>query len=727
MREKTKSKGFMRFYTFILFVSVVLILSGCGGGGSGGGATQGSGLLTMTVSPATVNTSAESGTEEVTIEFALNNYSENLPALPVAIERYIITFERTDCTTGCPVPQEFTIGSGAYVEAGDSFSESITLIPEQLKLSLPIAALRDDEYNPIANQSVPVDVDSSEILAKGKTEVIARYGTSQEEFVATGDNSTTVFSGTVLNPPIIKGTFRVLVTGNVYGYLYETIGTGGSYSYTYTLSNTPVVPGSVSIVVYNNKRVAVIGTGDNTTTDFSATLTPPVLGGSVVVKVDDTIAGSDDGSGNLYGSSITGSVDYATGKINISFAMPPVSGSTITVEYLNSTESLVASDDLYGQITGENGYTVSGYVDYTTGVLTINFGIPPFSDAVVGVFYLSSENEQKIEAGRDNGNGEIQGINLTGSVDYNSGYFMFFFEKAPYSGQQIYIAYTQGAGSSNPEEVIYTLKEIPIVPGSVVITDGTNVLATDDGNGNLNGSGAMGTVSYTEGNLILTILADTSQMDSLLAIYNTKVLSGTSMYPVVPGSIQISVGDTTCRDIPDGSETTATYGGLGYPCQGTIAYSDGTITDFGFFADSPEDNDIVISYKVRTSSYLGGDRNLATGDGHTTEFYLYLHYPPIESPHGDYAAVIATSDGFRAVDTGGGTLTGDVCPTKRSYIDYQTGSAYVCFSSPPSSGAEIFALYRTSSIRMNARIKAEGYEIGGKSISIERTVTITVN
>ena len=714
-------------YAFMFFVFFTLILGGCGGGGSGGGATQGSGLLIMNVSPSTISTEAEGGSEEITVEFTLNNYSENLPALPVAIERYIVSFERTDCT-GCPVPEGFTIGSGAYLEAGETYSETITLITEQLKRSLPIAAVRDDEYNPVANQSVPVDTEASEILARARTETIARFGTPYEELVATGNGVSSVFTGTVTNPPVIKGTFRVLVTGNPFGYTYETIGEGGSYSYSYTVTNPPVVPGSISIVVFNNKRTLLVGTGDGATTDFIATLVPPVLEGSLVIKVGETIAGSDDGNGNISGVMIaSGTINYSTGEVNISFATPPASGETITAEYLNSAETLVATDDAGGQITGENGYAVSGYIDYSTGEMAVNFGTPPFIGSTVGLLYLSAGSEEKVEVGADNGNGEISGTGLTGTVDYDTGYFVLTFTSPPYSGQHIYIRYSYGTGSSVPGEVVYTLSGVPIVPGSVVITDGTNILATDDGYGNLNGQGAGGTVSYNDGSIIITVNADTSRISTLNAVYATLVSSGLSMYPVVPGSVEISTGDgVVCTDVPDGGEY-ATTGVLGYPCGGVLSYTYGTITGFKFFSGSADLSDLVVSYLVRTSSYLGGDRNLAIGDGITTKFNLYLHYPPVESPHGDYAAVVATSDGLRAVDTGGGTLTGDVCTTERSYIDYQTGYVHVCFSNPPATGAEIFALYRTSTIRMNARIKAEGHEIGGKSISVDRTVTITVH
>lgn len=75
----------------------------------------------------------------------------------------------------------------------------------------------------------------------------------------------------------------------------------------------------------------VFGTGDDTTTDFTGTLTitGPLQPGKVTVS--DGAASSpqvlsDDGSGRLYGDG-SGTINYATGAISVSFDAAPATGS----------------------------------------------------------------------------------------------------------------------------------------------------------------------------------------------------------------------------------------------------------------------------------------------------------------------------------------------------------------------------------------------------------------
>jgi hypothetical protein len=79
-------------------------------------------------------------------------------------------------------------------------------------------------------------------------------------------------------------------------------------------------------------------TGDGATTAFGPfLLNPPVFPGSVVVKY--TIAGVehiavDDGAGSIDGYDISsGSVDYVTGAVSITFTNPPDDTTTVAVDY----------------------------------------------------------------------------------------------------------------------------------------------------------------------------------------------------------------------------------------------------------------------------------------------------------------------------------------------------------------------------------------------------------
>jgi hypothetical protein len=78
-----------------------------------------------------------------------------------------------------------------------------------------------------------------------------------------------------------------------------------------------------------------IGTGNGTTTSFSATLNrTPVVANSVevylVTSTATTLAGKDNGTGSISGPLIsTGTINYDTGAISVTFTSAPPNGSTI--------------------------------------------------------------------------------------------------------------------------------------------------------------------------------------------------------------------------------------------------------------------------------------------------------------------------------------------------------------------------------------------------------------
>lgn len=81
-----------------------------------------------------------------------------------------------------------------------------------------------------------------------------------------------------------------------------------------------------------------LATGDGSTAIFAGTLLP-VRVGTVSVKVNAVEVGTDDGSGLITGSSITsGTVDYATGAVTITFTAAPAAGLAITIDYEGNHE-----------------------------------------------------------------------------------------------------------------------------------------------------------------------------------------------------------------------------------------------------------------------------------------------------------------------------------------------------------------------------------------------------
>ena len=82
-----------------------------------------------------------------------------------------------------------------------------------------------------------------------------------------------------------------------------------------------------------------LGTGDGTKKAFSATLQyKPVIPGTVTV-IAGTVVGKDDGSGNISGDGVSGSINYSTGQISVEFSSAPANGEVVRTTYRYDQES----------------------------------------------------------------------------------------------------------------------------------------------------------------------------------------------------------------------------------------------------------------------------------------------------------------------------------------------------------------------------------------------------
>lgn len=78
-----------------------------------------------------------------------------------------------------------------------------------------------------------------------------------------------------------------------------------------------------------------IGTGDGSTKTFSGTLTDyPVAPKSVVVSAG-TVEGVDDGCGRISGTGVSGTINYETGEISVTFTTAPGNGVAVKAAYAN--------------------------------------------------------------------------------------------------------------------------------------------------------------------------------------------------------------------------------------------------------------------------------------------------------------------------------------------------------------------------------------------------------
>jgi hypothetical protein len=111
----------------------------------------------------------------------------------------------------------------------------------------------------------------------------------------------------------------------------------------------------------------LVATGDGATTAFPTVelLNTPIYRGRLQVVVNGSAAGSDDGDGAIVasgGSGLTGTIEYGTGAITLTFATAPIGGAAITAlyDYLGFDASLQIAEGIIGSLTGSQ---IGGWAD----------------------------------------------------------------------------------------------------------------------------------------------------------------------------------------------------------------------------------------------------------------------------------------------------------------------------------------------------------------------------
>ena len=149
----------------------------------------------------------------------------------------------------------------------------------------------------------------------------------------------------------LKTLLKFYTEPHIDSYSTNTTDTGArlyNFKNLYTIaSNTVFISGNLSYFTdsrsdfYNQYPKTIttksVGTGDDTTFDFSGTLdNAPVLGGDIIFastdKNDAYLKLYDDGDGVLTGDGI-GTINYITGVYDITFSVEPGSGEDV---YVNS-------------------------------------------------------------------------------------------------------------------------------------------------------------------------------------------------------------------------------------------------------------------------------------------------------------------------------------------------------------------------------------------------------
>jgi cytochrome c peroxidase len=98
-----------------------------------------------------------------------------------------------------------------------------------------------------------------------------------------------------------------------------------------------------------SQTTTAIGFGDGVSTSFASTLVTPVLIKSITVQAD-AMTGEDDGAGNIISETgeVAGTVNYSTGVISLNFLNPPGVSSPVNVTYQKVPKNIFGPKELLG-------------------------------------------------------------------------------------------------------------------------------------------------------------------------------------------------------------------------------------------------------------------------------------------------------------------------------------------------------------------------------------------
>jgi hypothetical protein len=197
-----------------------------------------------------------------------------------------------------------------------------------------------------------------------------------------------------------------------------------SYLYTAVQGAEGVAYAIVDSIVAGIKEEITIGTGDDATVTFSGTIaTTPVIENTVLVQAGVQSV-TDDGDGNLSGDG-TGTVNYETGAISVTWGLPPNSGENVVVtsRYLKQYQR------------GEVEETVDAAAARWRGQVAH----PPI---VPGSFAISDGSQVVVDDGSGNLTGDIDPTGKN-TIDYSTGSYDVTFASAVVVGSTISSTYRQ--------------------------------------------------------------------------------------------------------------------------------------------------------------------------------------------------------------------------------------------------------------------------------------------
>lgn len=238
-------------------------------------------------------------------------------------------------------PQEATSVFAAVGGAEKGPMNRPTLVTNEFDFLKRFGKTRDDTYMPSA---------MLQFLRRGRQALVVRVGDGNEA------TATVNVPGLATNARLFGK--RILSAGtNLAAFNLIKIAVDGASPVEINLTASVVDPTSVTlqeILDQINAALAQfvtgenIGTGNGILVTFPDTLANPnILPGSVVVTAGLVVA-TDDGQGNLQGLGVqSGSVDYVTGDITITYTVAPLNLVAVTADY---TYDAVAFADSHSEL-----------------------------------------------------------------------------------------------------------------------------------------------------------------------------------------------------------------------------------------------------------------------------------------------------------------------------------------------------------------------------------------
>lgn len=142
-----------------------------------------------------------------------------------------------------------------------------------------------------------------------------------------------------------------------------------------------------------------IGTGDGIEKTFAHTfLNLPVQPESIEISVDGGAVAVDDGFGVVEGAGVTGTINYETGEMSVTFATAPLDTLTITVDY-HKAPSKKTEVVLTGGLDGTQAITRTDIT--TTDLIAGKQGLYAFNKYIGRVHIFISDFETDVNISKD--------------------------------------------------------------------------------------------------------------------------------------------------------------------------------------------------------------------------------------------------------------------------------------------------------------------------------------